>query len=693
MAYRFAKYIIVVVAVFATTIGAIAQINADQVLKIGRNALYFEDYILSIQYFNQAITAKPYLAEPYYYRAVAKISLEDYRGAEEDASLSIERNPFIVDAYQVRGVARQNQGKFREAIDDYTAGLKLMPYDKAQLLNLAACQIQTKDFAGAADNLALLQRLDAKNDKVYIGLAHLHLEQADTTAAVADAKRSLELNHSNLQAHLVLAQIDIARDSLALALGHLDEAIKLEPQQAGFFINRAYIKYKLDDYYGAMADFDYAIKLEPNNPAAIYNRAMLNAEVAEDAKAIDGFSRVLQLEPDNFLALYNRAILQMKTGRFRTAIADFDRVLARYPKFEGGYLMRSEAKRRSGDNAGAERDMNRAVDIMKQRGVHHSDYNPAKIENEKLAQKNAAPPDSVPPEETEDDIMNRFNELLTVDVDDSFKPEYSNRSRGRVQNAQVDAEPEPFFALSYYSPLNDDLTIGQTHYMQEVTALNDTRLLPMKLTLANRDVQLDSNDVSRHFASIDYYNSLIARQPRAIDFLARAMEQLTVKNPEAALSDVDKALELAPRQPIALFMRACARYRLYNLAKHNIDASAPSTPTSGDEQRASSLLHERENAKLLELILNDLNEIVKLSPRNIYAHYNRGIVYNEMQNYTEAIAAFSQAIDLKPTLGEAYFNRGLLYLRLGNKQAGVKDLSKAGELGVLRAYTILKRFQ
>ena len=104
-----------------------AQINTDQVVNIGRNALYFEDYILAIQYFNQAIKAKPFLAEPYFYRSVAKISLEDYRGAEQDASMAIERNPFIVDAYQVRGVSRQNLGDFKGAVQDYDAGLNLMP--------------------------------------------------------------------------------------------------------------------------------------------------------------------------------------------------------------------------------------------------------------------------------------------------------------------------------------------------------------------------------------------------------------------------------------------------------------------------------------------------------------------------------------------------------------------------------------
>ena len=49
---------------------SVAQINTDRVMNIGRNALYFEDYILSMQYFNQVIKVKPYMAEPYFYRGV-----------------------------------------------------------------------------------------------------------------------------------------------------------------------------------------------------------------------------------------------------------------------------------------------------------------------------------------------------------------------------------------------------------------------------------------------------------------------------------------------------------------------------------------------------------------------------------------------------------------------------------------------
>lgn len=126
-----------------------AQLNTERVMNIGRNALYFEDYILSIQYFNQVIKVKPYMAEPYFYRAAAKLSLEDFRGAEEDCNLCLERNPFITGAYQVRGIARQNLGDYQGAIDDYNEGLKYAPEDRTFLGNKAIAEVQLKKYDDA----------------------------------------------------------------------------------------------------------------------------------------------------------------------------------------------------------------------------------------------------------------------------------------------------------------------------------------------------------------------------------------------------------------------------------------------------------------------------------------------------------------------------------------------------------------
>lgn len=82
---------------------ATAQTDAEQVMTIGRNVLSMNDYMLSIQYFNQAIKAKPYMSEPYYLRAFAKMSLDDFEGAEADCTLALERNQYHTETYKLRG--------------------------------------------------------------------------------------------------------------------------------------------------------------------------------------------------------------------------------------------------------------------------------------------------------------------------------------------------------------------------------------------------------------------------------------------------------------------------------------------------------------------------------------------------------------------------------------------------------------
>ena len=76
-----------------------AQFNVEHLVANGRNALFFEDYVLSIQYFNRVITYKPFLYEAWYYRGMAKFYLDDYSSAENDCSEAIRRNPYIADIY------------------------------------------------------------------------------------------------------------------------------------------------------------------------------------------------------------------------------------------------------------------------------------------------------------------------------------------------------------------------------------------------------------------------------------------------------------------------------------------------------------------------------------------------------------------------------------------------------------------
>ena len=126
------KWIIILLSCWVSMM-ACGQLNTDRITAIGRNALYFEDYVLSIQYFNQVIKLKPYLSEPYLLRAIAKIELGDYTGAELDCNAAIERNPFQPGAYYTRGFIYQLTDQLELAEKDFSEALIFAPENRTYI--------------------------------------------------------------------------------------------------------------------------------------------------------------------------------------------------------------------------------------------------------------------------------------------------------------------------------------------------------------------------------------------------------------------------------------------------------------------------------------------------------------------------------------------------------------------------------
>ena len=165
------------------------------------------------------------------------------------------------------------------------------------------------------------------------------------------------------------------------------------------------------------------------------------------------------------------------------------------------------------------------------------------------------------------------------------------------------------------------------------------------------------------------------------------MDFMMVKNPEKAITDFTRAIEASPKFALAYMGRSYARYMQLQIDTQLTD----DRPTTGAAKPGEGMLKEKKTNFEINEIISDLNHVLELSPRNVYALFNKGNAYIIIKNYTEAITCYTEAIEVKPDFGEAYYNRGLMYLRMGNKERGVADLSKAGELGILPSYNVLKR--
>lgn len=677
---------------------ASAQINTDQVITVGRNAMYFSDYVLAIQYFNRAISQKPYLAWPYFWRSVAKINLEDYEGAMADASKALELNPFITDAYEVRGVARQNLGDNNGAIEDYRLALQQIPDNRQLTYNMACALVDVERYQKADSVFTRLLNRNPGFENGWLALGRLRILQKDTVDAAKNILHALELNPNSFNGHAMMADIELRRgkERYDSALYHLDHAIKLQPDMAGLFVNRAYIRYLRNDWYGAMEDFDNALQLDPANKQARFNRALLEMEVSDYDHALRDFTELLNQNPNDLRARYNRAVIYMNRHNTDKGLADLLHVARACPDYPTIHAQISEIYRQKGNLKQAKVYYDKALaaaDAFKRNRRRNKDaarraVNPFGNPNDDTATDNAP---ELSPEEA---VKQEFASLLLSDDNTDFRQEYNNSEiRGRVQDRNLAIDTEPMVELTYY--IAPTQVRNSTYYIKEVDDLNATRALRNKVLVSSATVSpTDEELIARHFKNIEYYNSYLAMHtPRTVDYVGRAMDFLTVRNYEEALKDLDRAIALSPDYAPAYMLRAQARTHALELTRHTDDA--PEQNAAG-QSRPVKPIHSAETHNVLQqrntdLILSDLDRVIALSPRNPYALYNKANILIHSGQLQEALELLNQALELKPDFGEAYFNRGYVHLRQGNRQQGVADLSKAGEMGIVSAYNLIKR--
>lgn len=662
------KLLKVIIILILGAVGAKAQINTEQVLLVGQNALYFEDYMLSIQYFNRVITVKPYLAKPYFLRAIAKLNLEDYNGAEADASQAIELNPYLTDAWEVRGVARQNLGNNAGAIADYDHALELIPRNRQLLFNKAMAQFDSDDMDGADSTYRALLAYYPGFDSGYLGRARLNLARGDTVSASADINHALEINPNAVNGYIMRADIAInSRDDYPGALEDMDRAIKLQPRLAGLYINRAYLRYALDDYFGAMADYDYAVELAPANFTAVYNRALLLMEAGSNDRALGELDLAARLDPNEASVYYNRALVRMAKGMYTAALEDINHFMQMVPDLPDAYYIRGEIYR-------AMHNLDRAAaDVTHARNMARS------------FDETASTAPQVTPEDETARAARTFANLMTIEDNAQFQEEYNNSAiRGRVQDHNLRIEPEAWMELSYYSTPTELRT--STYYIKEVEDINSTRTLRYTLHVTPAVPVIDDETSAEHFRSIDYYNSFMStHSPRAIDYLGRAMDFMTLRDYSAALRDIDRVLAMTPDLAVGHYLRAQALYHLWQAARNG------AAPEGTDAVHADAATRAATSRKGLDDVISALTRVLDLSPRMAEAWYNLAVARIAAEDYTSALAALNKAIEYKPEMGEAWYNRGFIYLKLGNERLGTDDLSRAGQLGIIPAYNLIKR--
>ena len=628
-----------------------AQINTDRVLLMGRNALYYEDYILAIQRFNMVISAKPWLGEPYFYRGLAKFYLEDYQGAEIDCGNALDKNPYMCNYFMLRALCRINQARYALAAEDYVQALKINPLEKTCWHNLVLSRIELKQYEQADSALDVMIKQWPKVPENMTLKAQVALLRTDTVTAEKWVDKALKLNEYEGSAWSMKSMFQANRKEYSLAEQSLDKAILQSPKVANLYINRALTRYNQDNLRGAMSDYDAAIEIAPNSYTARYNRGLLRASVGEDNLAIEDLNYVVKMDPDNTIVLYNRALLLDNIGDHNGAIRDISTVIKDYPEFWEGYRKRAEIRRKIGDVYGAERD---EYKILKaQMAVATGTYK-SSGKTRKKSERN----------------IDDYDKLIEEDTHETENL-YASEYRGKVQNKQTELKPEPLYIFTYYkNPSDVKLYVA---YSKELEKMNARSILPSMLYLTCDEGNMSEAQLNAHLASITATTSAIAEKGVIKELLfKRALDYYHVRDFENGIADMDSYVLKYGDDVLSLMLRAQCRYAQLEVSSSTAQAT---------DLRLGYLM-----------VLQDYTRALDLLPQSPYLHYNVGCMMIKLSDYQGAIAAFGKAIELDNHFPDAWFGRGVAYILNGQLSEGLNNLSQAGEYGLYSAYNLIKKY-
>ncbi|MCQ2344000.1 MAG: tetratricopeptide repeat protein [Paludibacteraceae bacterium] len=640
-----------------------AQLNTDRLMSVGRSALYFQDYVLSIQYFNKVIQVKPNLAEPYFFRAVAKIYLEDYDGAKRDLDSVIRRNPFMPMAYYSRGFVACRMEKWEEAERDMQMALEYSPENVTYRINLVNIYEATERLDSAMAVLELMVRQSPKWTELKLEKMRLQVEMGDTIGAKEVANTLVAEEPHNEMAYSARAFVYLMLEEEDSALIDCDKAVKLGTSNPNVYINRGIINYKRNKFREAMADYGKAIELDGSNVNALFNRALLRCELGDHNNALSDLDKLITIEPDLDEAIYQRGVVNAFLGNTKEAITDFSTIIERHPTFVPAYYARAEQYEKQRKPKEAYLDKEAAYRLMED---HKNGRKPKKKDQLQTKAKVAS----------EESIVESVASMFVSSKEES---ETESGVRGLVQNQRIDLSNEDNFIISYYHSDQNSL-INKEYNPLELQDFVKKYLKGKDLYMVTKETPLTSSITNYYFSEIEGLSRSIVSQPyNGVLYLLRGLDYAALQDFGNALDDFTRAIVYGVDDGIAYFMRACIRYKQYEALTEQI----------ANEHKLSGKALSKE----WELVLRDMEQAIDLMPKAGFTWYNKGNMLTMKKEYHKAIQCYNKAVELEPGLGEAYFNRGLTYMLSGDIERAKEDMSKAGELGIYRSYRIIKELK
>ena len=627
-----------------------AQINHRHFVLMGKLELSKENYSEAIKNFNIAIVAKPNDFEAYFLRGIAKYSLSDYSGAVEDFTKTLEIHPLYVRAYHYRGVANDRLSNYADAMSDFKHAISLDPFSEELHIASGSTLMHLNDYKNAVAEFDTALIINPENSNAYIsrGIAKRYLDDLD--GALIDMNSAVYNDFFNMEAIARRGMIELEREEYEAAMNDFNYALRIDKDNPLIYFNRAVAYLNLGDTVAALQDYEKVNNLDQRNALTYFNRAIIYSIREEYDVALALYNKVIEINPQNIYGYFNRGILYYKMQAWDEAEDDFSKVIELFPDFIDAWINRAVVKFEKNDIRGAEQDQYHAKQIMAYVSEDKSNVDSLYAQYSKMD----------------------YNKIITFESD--FID--GNRQKTLIQFSDVNIKPRGSFIVNVTN--KDKYYIDAT-----LSQISESNRLNGKMAFVANDL-FDQNRVSAINDSL--INSIDNQSLKTFLSGIYNFEIFNYQRSENMFTSLlgDPVLGVYAGINLSVLQNLKAEFVVTD---KNYDNSIYIT-----QKRASDMLIQEQEKPDYQQSLTTLSNVLSKNKRNPYVWYNMGNIHLQMQEFEKAIDDYTKAIQYERNLAEAYYNRALTLIYLNKKSQAIKDLSKAGELGIQEAYVVMKRF-
>lgn len=618
------------------------QYTPGKYFQEGRFELREKNYIKAIEKLSAAIAFEPRLYDAYFFRAVAKMELNDFGGAEDDLSAAIYFYPYDFRYFLYRGIIRSQTFNFRGALWDFEKALDIDSNVAEVYLNRAIVNLSLRNFKAVLKDCKSAERLKLKGRDLYLVRGSAYKEMKKYHESIKDFDKIISLDSTLVDAWVNRGLSYLALETMDSAFADFQRVIALDSLNpiGYFYLGNWYLQNDKNEM--AIANFNSSINLSDKNSAVYFNRAIAYAQLKNREAAISDFDKVLKISPKNITALYNRAGVKFEKGDLKGAYKDYSRAIELYPKYADAYYNRSMVNANLRKREESELDKKRAI-YLQQTGQSFS--------------KNAG--------------LYETGKLLKLT---EFKNEFHNQKgeKGAEEYRVVDIEFFPIFIL-HLEGLK-----AQKYFAFEF--MENGKRSELKLILQNDS--LDSPVASLEIKRID---SLLKIDPSNYKhYLEKGIWQVHSSSLHDAIENFDKALILSPSNFRVLLARANTRLQLARQMHSLLPQEGYLSYDEGPK------VEKKDLDELHKLIIEDYRRILMQYPNFNFVWHNIAYAKALHKDYKEALEATTNCLRIDKSLAETFFNRGLLRILFLEDEGGCSDLSSAGQLGISKSYGLIK---